>query len=227
MVSEVFQIVSNGSTGALIVSEVCFLRESLAEILTRVARIPVCGESATLVQALAIARAKRPEIVLLDVAFPGGIEAATRLSSVVPEASVVALAVAETEENVFAWAKAGIAGYVPNTASINDLVSLIRQIRRGEQPCPSRIAGSLLRRIGASEHVAKLAPPCSSHLTRREFEISHLVAAGLSNKEIARRLGIGLGTTKSHVHTLLNKLSLRRRGEVAVRMNERPPSTLP
>jgi DNA-binding NarL/FixJ family response regulator len=206
---------------ALIVSEICFLRESLAEILTR-AGISVCGQSATLPGALAIAAAERPDIVLLDVAFPGAIEAATSLAAARPQASVVALAVAETEENVLAWAEAGIAGYVPNTASVDALVSLIGQIRRGEQTCPKNIVGSLLRRLGAQERAGRTAGPAlaaPTTLTRRELEISRLIASGLSNKDIARRLGISLGTTKSHVHNLLGKLSLQRRAEVMVRMN--------
>jgi two-component system nitrate/nitrite response regulator NarL len=213
-----FQIAFTELPSTLIVSEVCFLRESLAEILTR-AGIMVFGQSGTLPLALAIAEARQPEIVLLDVAFPGGVAAAMSLAAALPKASVVALAIAETEENVLAWAEAGIAGYVPNTASVDDLVSLIGQIRRGEQTCPTRIAGSLLRRIGAGGRSGKQAPALSTPLTRRELEISRLIATGLSNKDIARRLGISLGTTKSHVHNLLGKLSVQRRAEVIARMN--------
>jgi len=213
-----FQIGLDAQPTALIVSEVCFLRESLAEILAR-AGIATCGQTGTLPLALAIARAQQPEIVLLDVAFSGGVAAAMQLVDALPDASVIALAIAETEENVLAWAQAGIAGYVPNTASVDDLVLLIGQIRRGEQTCPMRIVGSLLRRIGASEHAGKQAPAAFMPLTRREREISQLIATGLSNKDIARRLGISLGTTKSHVHNLLGKLSLQRRADVMVRMN--------
>jgi DNA-binding NarL/FixJ family response regulator len=216
------RIVPTAPASALIVSEVRFLRESLAEILTRSAGIRVCGQSDTLAHALAIAQARRPEIVLLDVAFPGGVQAAMALSTALPEARVVALAIAETEENVLTWAEAGIAGYVPNTASVDDLVSLIGQIRRGEQTCPTRIVGSLLRHIGASERSVKSSLPSVAPLTRRELEISRLIATGLTNKDIARRLGISLGTTKSHVHNLLGKLSLQRRADVMARMNAGP-----
>jgi len=217
------------STSALIVSEVCFLRQSLAEILTR-AGIRVCGQSGALPHALAVATAGPIDIVLLDVAIPGAIGAAMSLAAALPQASVIALAIAETEENVLAWAEAGIAGYVPNTASVDDLVSLIFQIRRGEQPCPKNIVGSLLRRLGAQERIERMGraayagraakpAPATAALTRRELEISRLIATGLSNKDIARRLGISLGTTKSHVHNLLGKLSLQRRAEVMARMN--------
>jgi two-component system, NarL family, nitrate/nitrite response regulator NarL len=219
MAPEPSRIASNVPASALVVSEVRFLRESLANILTHAAGIYVCRESGTLAQALAIAQAQRPEIVLLDVAFPGGVQAAKSLSAALPEVSIVALAIAETEENVLAWAEAGIAGFVPNTASVDDLVLLIGQIRRGEQTCPAHIVGSLLRHIGAPERPAKPPPPTVAPLTRRELEISRLIATGLSNKAIARRLGISLGTTKSHVHNLLGKLNFQRRADVMVWMN--------
>jgi two-component system nitrate/nitrite response regulator NarL len=213
------------SLGALIVSNVRFLRESLAEILARAPGLHVCGQCATLAHALAAVEAHQPGIVLLDVAFPGGIVAAARLSASGPEVRVVAFAVTETEENVLAWAEAGIAGYVPDTASVDDLVALIGQISRGEQACPSRIAGSLLRRIAAT---ARGAGPTSSSppLTRREVEILQLVGAGLSNKDIARRLGISLSTTKSHVHSLLGKLNLQRRAEVMAQVHAAPDRAL-
>ncbi len=205
--------------GTLIVSEVRFLRESLAEILQRTPGLLVRGQSATLAHALASAAMLRPEIVLLDVAFPGGPQAAAQLCAAVPEASVIAIAVTETEEAVLTWAAAGIAGYVPNTASVDDLALLIGQISRGEQACPSHIAGSLLRRVGASGAASAPAVPPASPLTPRENVILGLVGEGLSNKDIARRLGISLGTTKSHVHNLLGKLSVHRRTEAMTRVH--------
>ncbi len=204
--------------GVLIVSEVRFLRESLADILQRAPALEVRGQSATLAQALAAAITLRPDIVLLDVAFAGGMRIAAHLCAALPEASVIALAVAETEDSVLAWAATGIAGYVPNTASIGDLAALIGQISRGEQACPSHIAGSLLRRVATSGPAAPASAP-GPHLTRREQEILALVGDGLSNKAIARRLGISLGTTKSHVHNLLGKLSVPRRAEAMTRVH--------
>jgi two-component system, NarL family, nitrate/nitrite response regulator NarL len=216
------QVETNRSVvpGALIVSELRFLRDSLAEILSRVPAIQVCGQASTVSNALTLAEAMRPEIVLLDVAFPGGTETAAELCAVLPAVNVIALGVRETEESVLAWAAAGAVGYVPNTASVDDLVSLVGQISRGEQSCPSHIAGSLLRRIASSGRgltVTSSAASRSLILTHREQQIFRLVGAGLSNKAIARRLCISLGTTKSHVHNLLGKLSLKRRTDVISR----------
>jgi DNA-binding NarL/FixJ family response regulator len=193
-----------------------FLRESLVEVLARTPGIRVCGQCETLAQAIAATKGLRPDVVLLDVAFPQGIDAVALLNAASPGSRIVALAVMETEDNVLAWAEAGIAGYVPNTASVAELVALIQQISRGEQTCSTRISGSLLRRVAASGRAARPAP--ASPLTRRELEILQLIGGGLSNKDIARRLGISLGTTKSHVHSVLGKLSLQRRIEVTAQM---------
>jgi two-component system nitrate/nitrite response regulator NarL len=192
-----------------------FLRESLVEILRRTAQPPTCMQAATLAQAIECANASTLGIILLDTAFPGSTRTAARIAVAAPEAKLIAFGISETEEDVLAWAEAGIAGYVPNTASIDELISLIDEIGRGGQTCPSNIAGSLLRRVATSRRIAS-AP--LAELTRREIEILRLVGAGLSNKDIARRLNISLGTTKSHVHNLLGKLSLQRRAEVIARL---------
>jgi len=206
---------------ALVISEVRFLRDSLVEILLRETSIGVCRQAATLAEALASAEVTRPSVVLLDVAFPGGSQTMARLNRAMPESNIIALGICETEEHVLAWAEAGIAGYVPKTASVEELISLVEQISRGEQSCPSRIAGSLLRRVASAgrREIEPASAEPSSPLTRRESEILHLVTAGFSNKDIARRLSISVGTTKSHVHNLLAKLCLHRRTDVMVRMH--------
>lgn len=210
----------SSDVAAIIVSEVCFFSQSLADIVTRRAGIAVSEQSATLVEAMAAAKARRPEIVLLDAAFPLGIAAAQRLSKALPDSSIIALGVAETDANVLAWAQAGVTGYVPNTASISELVSHIAQIRQGKQTCPAHIVAGLLRRIGSSERTAQASAMAALQLTRREREISQLIARGLSNKDIARKLGISVATAKSHVHNVLSKLNLQRRSEIVPQLYE-------
>jgi two-component system, NarL family, nitrate/nitrite response regulator NarL len=200
----------------LVVSATRFLRESLAEILCRNGHTGT--ESATLAAALDIQVFHHPTLILLDSALLGGPLSATRIATRFPAARLIVFGIAETEDDVLAWVEAGVAGYVPNTASIANLLDLISGIARGEQACPSRIAGSLLRRLAANGRY-RTSPARTEALTHREREILHLVGAGLSNKDIARRLSISLGTTKSHVHNLLGKLSLRRRTEVMVHVD--------
>lgn len=129
----------------------------------------------------------------------------------------MALAIVETEAEVIAWARAGVSGYVPRSAGLSDLVGVLKGIVRGEQSCSSQIVGGLLRWIAGARHVSEMPPQGArlQALTAREQQVVVLVGAGLSNKEIARRLKIGLATTKSHVHNLLGKLELARRSQVA------------
>jgi DNA-binding NarL/FixJ family response regulator len=125
--------------------------------------------------------------------------------------------VAETEENIITWAEAGAAGYIPTTAALRDLVQLLVDIMHGKQICSGRVAAGLIRRLaGAARSNNGLGQAQAIPLlTAREREIIQLVSSGLSNKEIARKLNIELSTTKSHVHNVLGKLSLQRRGQVA------------
>jgi DNA-binding NarL/FixJ family response regulator len=204
----------------IVVSEVRFVREGLAEILERDGSVSVVGLSADLAAVVASSPALRPDIVLLDAAYPKGAVAVKQTHDVIPDLSIVVFAVRETEEDIIAWAEAGAIGYVPNTAAVADLVRLVTNIHDGEQPCSGRVAGGLMRRIAGTASLgngrsASLPAPA---LTARERQAAELIKIGLSDKEIARRLSIGVGTTKSHVHNLLGKLNVRRRGQVATRL---------
>jgi hypothetical protein len=102
-----------------------------------------------------------------------------RISAAAPDAKLIALWISETEEDVLGWAEAGIAGYVPNTASVDALIGLIEEISCGGQTCPSGIAGSPFRRVAASGRTLARTTPS---LTRRELEILRLVTTGLRTR---------------------------------------------
>ncbi|MEO8714664.1 MAG: response regulator transcription factor [Acetobacteraceae bacterium] len=208
--------------GMLIVSQVRFLRESLAETFGRDGGCEVLGVSADLGSALAMCHALGPDVVLLDAAFPDGIDAVGRIRAVSPATRVVALALAETEDSVIAWAEAGVAGYVPSSAALTDLCAMLAGIVDGAQACSARVAAGLLRRIAEGGARIALAPEAPA-LTPRERQIVDMIGAGMSNKDIARRLNIGVATTKSHVHNLLGKLQIQRRGQAAAWMREHGP----
>jgi DNA-binding NarL/FixJ family response regulator len=195
----------------MIVSEVCFLRECLAAALLRYPIIDLKAQAGS-AEWPRIAQEIQPAVLLLDVAFPDALNAVASFAALAPKCAVVALAIAESEQNVLAWVEAGAAGYVPNTASVEELVGRLEQIARGEQTCTPQVSGSLMRRVATSAS-RNVCSTVSHSLTPREAEILGLVRKGLSNKEIARRLCISVGTTKSHVHSLLSKLGLERRAE--------------
>jgi DNA-binding NarL/FixJ family response regulator len=114
---------------------------------------------------------------------------------------------------VIACAEAGIAAYVAREGSLDDLVATLHSVMRGEARVSPRIAAVLLRRVGdmATGRAQRVR---ASPLTERETEIAGLVADGLSNKQIARRLRIRLPTVKNHVHNILEKLEVGRRTEI-------------
>jgi two-component system nitrate/nitrite response regulator NarL len=207
--------------GVVILSDIRFLRESLGEILDRNGALRVLGLCASLAEAVAACRATQPMVaarqaaqpmlVLLDVRVRDAILAVAPLLAAAPGARVVALAVAETQESIIAWAEAGVAGYVPSTAALADLVNVLLGIAQGRQPCSGDVAAGLLRRIAAAGPLAPMPPPAP--LTLRERQIVGLIGEGMSNKDIARQLNIGVATVKSHVHNLLAKLNIQRRGQ--------------
>ena len=206
----------------VVVSQVRLFRECVSQALAHDASVRVLEVCATLEHALESVESLRPRMILLDAAFHGGPAVAARLRQTGDDAQVVAVALEETEENILDWAEAGISGYVPDTASMSEIPALLRQILWGEQSCSSRIAGSLLRRIGRSHRGADPRPTATSvDLTPRERVILRHIGAGLTNKDIARQLDISLGTAKSHVHNIFGKLNLTRRAQVAARMGGR------
>lgn len=109
----------------------------------------------------------------------------------------------------------GVAGFLPRDATLDDLAHTLTKVARGEAVCSSSVAGALLRRISTEAHQRTVT---ADHLTPREREVLVLIEQGLSNKQIAQRLGIEVRTVKNHVHNLLEKLRVQRRGEAAARL---------
>jgi two-component system nitrate/nitrite response regulator NarL len=134
-----------------------------------------------------------------------------------PDLKIVAIAVSDIEQEVVACAEAGVSGFVSRNGSIQDLVTAVHCAMRNELVCSPRITALLFSRV-ASIRSERSHAPGNGALTRREHEIVSLMTQGLSNKEIARQR-IQNATVKNHIHSILAKLHVRRRGEVAARMH--------
>jgi len=155
-----------------------------------------------------------PEAVILDITALDSFSFAKSLGTHLPAVKIVAFAVREFDDQVLACAEAGIVGYVGPDGSEDDLVTAIEHALRGELYCSPRMAALLFRQVGALS--AQLPPePGPVTLTQREQQILVFIDQGLSNKEIARVLRIGATTVKNHVHNILEKLHVHRRGEAA------------
>jgi DNA-binding NarL/FixJ family response regulator len=151
---------------------------------------------------------------LLDATKRNNLERSSSLRQTVTGAKIVAFAVADSDEEVIACAEAGISGYISHRGSVEDVVAAVDAAVFGELHCSPRTSALLFSRI--AQVCGKRDPLVGQEiLTSREKEIVALVERGLSNKEIARSLRIGTATVKNHIHNILNKLDVRRRGEAA------------
>jgi two-component system, NarL family, nitrate/nitrite response regulator NarL len=189
-----------------------FYREGLADALGRVAEIRVVGTATAAGEAISRVERLAPDVVLLDTGVVNMLDVLRTLTGTRLKATVIALALPERASDVLACAEAGASGYVTEDASLMDLVATINGVVRGEMRCSAEITGTLFRRIAvlAAAHPAFVHTPI---LTVREREVLALLNEGLSNKQIAHRLFIQLATVKNHVHHILEKLQVERRGE--------------
>jgi DNA-binding NarL/FixJ family response regulator len=147
---------------------------------------------------------------------PAGPNAVRTLVAATPEIKVVALGIPGVEPDVIAIAEAGASGYVARDGSMDDLVAVVESVARGECLLSPDIAAKLFRRVATLAREPRLEP-MDGKLTARELDVLGLIDDGLSNKEIAKALSIELPTVKNHVHSVLEKLNVRRRTAAAAR----------
>ena len=190
--------------------------EALAAALSLGRRVQVVATTSHPQEVLTILGDVTPDIVLVDFATPEAVRIAADIKRRTPDVKVVAITLGETDSEVIQLAEAGVAGYVLPDGSLDDLIVAVESAVRGELYCPPRVAFSLLRRVGAMAAALRDDKGEATHnplrgLTGREGGILQLVDEGISNKEIARRLGIELATVKNHVHSILKKLHVHRR----------------
>ena len=206
----------------LVVADVRLYREGLAHALANRRELDVVGTVPSSDAASEALANLCPDVVLVDVAVTDGLATVRWVANAFPGTKVVALALSESEADVITFAEAGAAGYVPRDGTLADLESVITSVARGEALFSPRITAGLLRRLAnlAADHTPAGA---DVHLTSREEEIVDLIDEGLSNKEIAQRLSIAVSTVKNHVHSILEKLQVDRRGEAAARLRGKPP----
>ncbi len=199
----------------LVVTHVRLLREALTATLADCGGIQAFGASSPEAIEAVVAKT-RPRLAVVDALHP---EAATLIAAVrvrVPKLSVVVLATQDRDEDFLAWTDVGISGYLGPDTSADDLVSAVHRVIAGDVVYPVRLTALLLKRLStrSSERTTRAG---IYTLTSREREIAALLADGLSNKLIGRRLCIAQPTVKNHVHNILAKWDVQSRGEIAAR----------
>ncbi len=202
-------------TRVVVAADVGFYREGLAFVLPRYG-FDVAGTAATGHEAVTVTLALAPDITLLDMGMTGSLGVLQTITQRAPRVAVVALGISDEEESVLGCIEAGAVAYVTRDGTLADVVDTVHRSTRGESLASPRIIGILMRRAAVSAQHSDRAPVDS--LTSRELEVIRLIDQGLSNKDIAMRLSIEVATVKNHVHNILEKLSVHRRGEAAARV---------
>jgi DNA-binding NarL/FixJ family response regulator len=201
----------------LLVDDEAMVREGFRMILETEPDIRVAGEAADGREALRQTAELHPDVVLMDIRMPelDGLEATRRVLLASPETRVLMLTTFGEDGFVWQAMNAGASGFLLKDVPPEDLVSAVRTIHRGE----SLLAPSITRRLiqeFARRPQPGAVPEEAADLTEREREVLRLMARGLANAEIARRLVLGETTVKTHVTRILAKLGVRDRVQAVV-----------
>lgn len=219
------------SIRVLLVDDQEIIRQGLATILKYAPGIEVVGQAGNGNEAVAQARALRPDVVLMDLKMPqlGGIPATRRICKELTDTQVIILTTYDADDLVFEGIKAGARGYLLKDAGAETLVEAIRGVMRGESQLDPSVAHKVLKEF---QRLAAQTPPLPSALgerargergelliaplTPREEEVLHLLVEGLSNREIGDRLHLTEGTVKNYVSTIIGKLQANDRTHAVV-----------
>jgi len=207
---------SHRTVRVAILAEVRLYREGLGRLLGSHASLFVTGIGPVDRSTLEAIRRDQPDIILLEAGAACQTTIVRDLSAIAPDAKVVAYGVTDEASQALRCAEVGASAFVPAEASGEELARTILSLRRGEFNCSPRVAALLMRRVGVLSQSGTYEP--CDHLTARELGIVSFIADGLSNKEIAARLGIELSTVKNHVHHILEKLKVTRRTQAVARV---------
>jgi two-component system response regulator DegU len=169
---------------------------------------------------------KSPDVVLLDLGLAkiNSLKLMALLAAELPETRIIAMDILPEQDDLIEFVEAGGAGFILKSASLQDYVETIQAVAEGRKVLPTVLTASLFTHIVESALSDGTGIPDSAvQLTRREKEIVGLISDGLSNKEIAARLHIATHTVKSHVHNILEKLTLSSRLQIAAFARRQDP----
>jgi DNA-binding NarL/FixJ family response regulator len=203
----------------VLVDDQALVRSGFRMILEARDDIEVVGEAEDGVEAVALARSLQPDAILMDVRMPrlDGVEATRQIVASGSQTRVLILTTYDLDEYVYAAIRSGASAFLLKDVEPAQLVDAVRIVSKGDALLAPTVTRRLLERFADSlPGESPPLPPELAALTPREREILELVAAGLSNAEIAERLVLGETTVKSHVSSVLRKLGLRDRVQAVV-----------
>ncbi len=186
------------------------VRQGLRMFLSLDPELEVIGEAQNGAEAVKLAGELKPDVVLMDLLMPvmDGIAAIGEIRTTMPDVEVIALTSVLEDASVVGAVKAGAIGYLLKDTQSEELCRAIKAAAAGQVQLSPQAAARLMREVRA--------PDSPETLTERETDVLRLLAQGLANKEIARKLGIGEKTVKTHVSSVLLKLNVRSRTQAAL-----------
>lgn len=202
-------------------------RDRLASLLDGQPNLKVVATAACTTTGLARVLETRPHIALVDAGLGNGdVQCClTSVKSMAPETRVILTDMPAAVEDAVAFIKAGANGIIPKDATMGEFARTIRFVAEGTDVVPASLSSLLMSYI-AGRGIVRVPPevqPTGVTTTKREREIAGLIAEGLTNKEIAQRLNIAVHTVKTHVHHILEKLSLHTRLQIAAHTRRAAP----
>jgi DNA-binding NarL/FixJ family response regulator len=194
----------------LLAEDHAVVRTGLLQLLGDVDDVEVVGAATGGKQAVALAAAERPDVVLMDLEMPDldGIEATRRIRSADPSVNVVVLTAFSDRQRILGAIDAGAVGYLLKDAAPDELIRGLKAAARGESPLAPQAAQALV--------AARAAAQTDPELTPREREVLALLADGLPNKLIARRLDISEKTVKAHLTNIFQRIGVTDRTQAAL-----------
>jgi DNA-binding NarL/FixJ family response regulator len=208
------------SIRVLLVDDQTLVRSGFRALLERSAEIEVIAEAADGAEAVEITRTERPDVVLMDIRMPGvdGLEATRRITvdERLANVRVIMLTTFELDEYVFEALHAGASGFLLKDVEPEALREAVRVVAQGEALLAPSVTKRLIREFVAQPGRRRPPPERLDELTEREREVMGLVAAGLSNHDIAERLVISPATAKTHVSRAMMKLRVHDRAQLVV-----------
>jgi DNA-binding NarL/FixJ family response regulator len=201
----------------VVVDDQELFRRGLTMLLGVEDDIAVVGEAGDGIAATALAATAVPDVILMDVRMPkrSGIEACVAINEVAPTARIIMLTVSDEEADLYEAVKNGASGYLLKDSSIDEVAQAIRVVADGQSLISPSMAIKLLDEFKQMSRSDRQQVP-TPKLTDRELEVLKLVAQGLNNREIAKRLFISENTVKNHVRNILEKLQLHSRMEAVM-----------